>query len=232
MNYLLSNYTCGYDNIDGVSSRELILSTLKGYSLFIHIRDYSISQLGLYDVNKWLIPTQHLYDDIEDLKRRIKETKKELKTLLDSLIEEEWKKEVCRLEWYNNPKSNYYTKRVENITNALNKFEPQFKLFIDSCDVKWVKEAVCDVLTGARVDLNKASISEVEERTKREESPYELPTFESFKKKYIKDKEDWISHFKDQLNSKKKCIERCEKDNEVIKNIFLSLDLMEKDFGR
>lgn len=232
MNYLLHNCTHGYEDANGVSSREIILSTLKNYGLFAHIRDYSISQLDLYDVNKWLIPTQHLYDEIKELKANIKKRKKELKELSDDIIELEWKKEVDRLNWYNNPKSNYYTAQVKNISTVLDKFAPQLQAFNRYCDVTWVKEVVCDVLTTVRSDLNKASISEIEERNKREESPYEIPTFESFKKKYIKDEEYWIAHFKEQIESKKKNISRYEKDNEMIKNIFLSLDLMEKDFAR
>ena len=220
MNYILHNYTENYSNPDKTNFREILLGSLKNYGLFQHLRDTCVGDLDIYNVDDWLIPLKGYEDDIKDLKIKIKDVEKELQYLDEEKIKSEWQKEVNRLEWYNNPESNYYTRRVENISNVINKFEPQIKKFKELCGISWINDVVIDVLDCARVDLNEAQRNEEKEIEKREYQPHKIPTFEEYRLNYIKDKEEWSNHFKQRLLEKKKALKRCKENNKLIKEIF------------
>ena len=93
MNYVIHNSTNGYNNPDKISFRELILTCLKSYGIFGHLRDKYITQLDLNNVEDWLWNTQNIVDDIESTRNRLEIKKQELLEITDVEIEKEYKKD-------------------------------------------------------------------------------------------------------------------------------------------
>lgn len=71
------------------------------------------------------------------------------------------------------------------------------------------------------VDDRKNMIKDDERRTN---SPYKIPSYEEFKEKFIKDKENFINHLESRIKDLTKTIEISKEHNKIIKRIFDTLD--------
>lgn len=231
MNYYIHNATEGYDYPNKFNIRETILEILKGYGIFQHLRDVPLSQLDYYNVEDWLWQTKAVENDAEHWKQKIKELKKQLKDgFPEDDIKLEYEKEVTRLKWYNNPESNYYSKRVEKISNCLDVYTNGIECFKKVSDgrTSFIIPILEDALDTAHRDLVGAEESLKQENKRREEKPHKIPTYEQFKENYIKRKENWLQEFKSNLKNKKQSLKRMQENNKQIKQIFEDIEKAEK----
>lgn len=129
MDYTIHNFTEDYSKLDKSLTREMILYKLKGYSLFMHLRDSSLSQLDCHNVDQWLIPTENYYAEIESTKKSIESRRKEIDELNEVDIQKAYQNEIDRLNWYNNPKSNFYRSSVDRIEKAIKFYKPDIDKF-------------------------------------------------------------------------------------------------------
>lgn len=226
MNYYIHNNTDGYEN-PTCNLRDTILTTLKGYGIFQHLRDTSLSQLDQHDVEKWLWDTSYYEDKIKSIKDRIKQKQEEINSTTEEQIRKAYDNEVFRINWYNNPKSNYSANEVNRIQKCLDEYKSKLKSFTDICTYSWINDALKDILDTAEGDLKKYKISAEEEAYQRENKPKVIPSYEDFKEEYKEDQLAWLERFEDDLRSAESGLKKCKEYNKTIKQIFMWLDQLE-----
>ena len=226
MNYYIHNNTNGYEN-PTCNLRDTILTTLKGKGLFQHLRDTSLSQLDQYNVEKWLWDTSYYKDKIKSIKEQIKEKQAKINSITEAEIKEAYDNEVLRINWYNNPESNYYVNEVLRIQKCLDEYKPKLKSFTDICTYDWINDCLLDIIDTAEADLNRHKKDAEKEAYQREFKPKVIPSYEEFKAKYREDQLMWLERFEDDLRSAKSSLKKCKEYNEIIKQIFTWLDQLE-----
>ena len=226
MNYYIHNNTDGYEN-PTCNLRDTILTTLKGYGIFQHLRDTSLSQLDQYDVSEWLWDTSYYEDKIKTYKEKIKQKQEEINSTTEEQIEAEYDKEVFRINWYNNPQSNYSANEVNRIQKCLDEYKPKLKSFTDICTYSWINDILKDVIDTAEADLNRYKKDAEKEAYQREFKPKAVPSYEDFKEEYKEDQLMWLERFEDDLRSAKSSLKKCKEYNTTIKQIFMWLDQLE-----
>lgn len=227
MNYYIHNSTNGYENAN-FNLRAVVLETLKGYGIFGHLRDTYLHQLDYNNVEDWLWDSKGIEKEIKDLKQKIKDAKKQVHAISEEELQVAYQKEVDRLNWYNDPKSNYYAAQVVKMENCINSYKKGLSSFLNLCDIPFVSDALTDIIMTTEKDLEKARKHSIEDAIRIEKHPTPIPTYENFVKKYIKDKESWVEHFKDDLKSKQNSLKKIEENNSFIKYIFECIEKAEK----
>lgn len=231
MNYYIHNATEGYDNPYKFNIRKTILEILKSYGIFQHLRDTPLSKLDYNNVGDWLWNTKAVEEDVNHWKQKIEELKKQLKDgFPEDDIKLEYEKEVTRLNWYNNPESNYYSKKVEKISKCLDVYTNGIDHFkkVSEGRNSFIIPILEDALDTAHKDLVGAEESLKQEDKRREKKSYEIPTYEQFKLNYIKRKEDWLKEFESNLKNKKQSLKRMQENNNTIREIFEDIEKTEK----
>ena len=226
MNYYIHNNTNGYEN-PTCNLRDTVLTTLKGKGLFQHLRDISLSQLDQYDVSKWLWDTSYYEAKIKTCKEKIKEKQEEINSITEEQIKAEYDKEVFRINWYNNPKSNWPANEVNRIQKCLDEYKPKLKSFTDICTYDWINDCLLDIIDTAEADLKRNKLNAEEEAYRREFKPKSIPKYEDFKAEYQENELRWLERFEDDLRSAKSSLKKCKEHNEIIKQIFTWLDQLE-----
>lgn len=226
MNYYIHNNTNGYEN-PTCNLRDTVLTTLKGKGLFQHLRDINLSQLDQYDVSKWLWDTSYYEDKIKTCKEKIKEKQEEINSTTEEQIKAEYDKEVFRINWYNNPKSNWPANEVNRIQKCLDEYKPKLKSFTDICTYDWINDCLLDIIDTAEADLKRNKLNAEEEAYRREFKPKIIPKYEDFKAEYQENELRWLERFEDDLRSAKSSLKKCKERNEIIKQIFMWLDQLE-----
>lgn len=229
MNYLIYNSTDGYSNPDKISFRELILTCLKSYGIFGHLRDTNISQLDFNNVDKWLYNTNEIQEDIKHIQTQIQNKRVELENIQEVEIEKEYEKEVARITWHNNPASNYSAAQVERIKKCLEVFEPKLDTFKDLCNMPFINSICKNVIETVEHDLKESKKSAIQEERSRIESPCVVPSYADFKNNYITDKKYWVRQLSNDLERKYDALRSAEKRNSEIKQIFSALDKIDTD---
>ena len=181
MNYYIHNNTNGYEEPSKINFREMILYSLKSYGIFQHLRDTNFNSLDQNNVEDWLWNESRLDKEIEELEIKIKNKKKELKDVNELDIQVAYQNEVDRLNWYNDPRSNYPASKVTKVKTCIDTLEPQISTFFKYCDIKWVNEVLADIMTTARTDFNNYVIDAEKEAKKKIERPYSIPTYDEYK---------------------------------------------------
>lgn len=227
MNYYIHNNTNGYEN-PNFNLRAVVLETLKGYGIFGHLRDTYLHQLDYNNVENWLRDSKSIEKEIKDLKQKIKDAKKQVQTISEEELQIAYQKEVDRLNWYNDPKSNYYAAQVVKMENCINSYKKGLSSFLNLCDIPFVNDALIDIIETTEKDLEETRKSSIKDAIRIEKHPTPIPTYENFVKKYIKDKESWVKFFQDDLKSKQESLKRIEENNRIIKCIFECLEKAEK----
>ena len=226
MNYYIHNNTDGYEN-PTCNLRDTILTTLKGYGIFQHLRDTSLSQLDQYNVEKWLWDTSYYEDKIKSIKDRIKQKQEEINSTTEEQIEAEYAKEISRIDWHNNPQSNWSANEVIRIQKCIDEYKPKLKSFTDICTYSWINDILKDVIDTAEADLNRHKKDAEKEAYQREFKPKVIPSYEDFKAEYKENQVMWLERFEDDLRSAKSSLKKCKERNEIIKQIFMWLDQLE-----
>ena len=207
MNYVIHNYTDGYNTPQKTNARELILTTLKQYSVFGHLRDTGMHQLDLNKVEDWLIDEEEYKQDISELKKRIKERNEILNNLDEAYFQEEYQKELTKIAWHNDPKSNYYASKVTKIENCLDQFCPQLEKVKELCEsddqLKFVSTSIQDMIETVNEDLDRNKKYALQEASRIEQHPEPILSYEEFKKKHNDNYNSLTNSLKDQLKSKK-----------------------------
>ena len=226
MNYYIHNNTDGYEN-PTCNLRDTILTTLKGYGIFQHLRDTSLSQLDQYNVEKWLWDTSYYEDKIKSIKDRIKQKQEEINFTTERQIRKAYDNEISRINWYNNPESNYSANEVIRIQKCIDEYKPKLKSFTDICTYSWINDILKDVIDTAEADLNRHKKDAEKEAYQREFKPKVIPSYEDFKAEYQENELRWLERFEDDLRSAKSSLKKCKERNEIIKQIFMWLDQLE-----
>lgn len=226
MNYYIHNNTNGYEN-PTCNLRDTVLTTLKGKGLFQHLRDTSLSQLDQYDASDWLWDTSYYEDKIKTCKERIKQKQEEINSTTEEQIKAEYDNEVFRINWYNNPKSNWPANEVNRIQKCLDEYKPKLKSFTDICTYDWINDCLLDIIDTAEADLKRNKLNAEEEAYQREFKPKPIPSYEDFKANYREDQVRWLERFEDDLRSAKSSLNKCKEYNKTIKQIFTWLDQLE-----
>ena len=227
MNYYIHNNTNGYEN-PNFNLRAVVLETLKGYGIFGHLRDTYLHQLDYNNVEDWLWDSKGIEKEIKDLKQKIKDAKKQVHAISEEELQVAYQKEVDRLNWYNDPKSNYYAAQVVKMENCINSYKKGLSSFLNLCDIQFVNDALTDIIMTTEKDLEKARNSAIRDADRIESHPYPIPTYENFVVNYIKEKKDWVKRFQDDLKSKQESLKRIEENNRIIKCIFEYIEKAEK----
>lgn len=219
MNYFIHNFTNGYEKSD-CNLRETILYVLKGYGIFSHLKDTNFDRLDQNDPKQWLWKEDSYDSEIKQLKKQVEEQKLKVSNISEEEIQHEYDNEVFRINWGNNPESNYYLKQTEMIQSCLDDYEPKLRKFISLCNLDFVNEALEDIVQTAKSDLNRSRFNAQEERDRRIRNPRKIPSYEEFREGYIERQKGWIEEFETRLEEKKDALKRIKKLNKQILEIF------------
>ena len=230
-NYLLHNL--GYDN--PINFRYIVLDILKRYGICQHLRDYSISRLSLTDVNDWLILTDYEECNIKRAKERLKENQTILKQIEsgdESYIQKEYEKQLSNAQSLRNSKHSWNideARRINKCAEEYYKYLAQWKMPSGGELGKNIQNELWDIYYTAIHDRDE----HLEEDKKSVERMRETkdPIYEDIRAKVIDEVKSNILWQKDIIKSAKDCIKRIEKSNEIIKDIFYELDLVDKRVG-
>ena len=230
-NYLLHNL--GYDK--PINFRYIVLDTLKRYGICQHIRDYSTNQLGLTDVNKWLETTDYHEDKIQKSKERLKEYKTILKNIEDgdeSYIQAEYEKLLSNAKSLRSSKHSYHIDQA----NKISKCAEEYYQYLSQWKMPSGGELGKNV-TNVLWDIYHTAIYDRDEHLEEDKKSVEImrrvkdPIYEDVKAEVIDRLKNYVKWQEDEINSAKECIKRIEKNNEIIKDIFYELDLVDKRLG-
>lgn len=230
-NYLLHNL--GYDK--PIDFRYIVLDTLKRYGICQHIRDYSTSQLSLTDVNKWLESTDYYEDKIKRSKENLKEYKAQLKQIEngdETYIQAEYEKLLSNAKTLRSSEHSYYIDQANKISKCAEeyyKYLSQWKMPCGGELGKNLTNALWDIYHTAIYDRDEC----LEDDKKSIESMHQTkdPIYEDVRAEVIDRLKGYIRWQEDEIKSAKECIKRIEKNNEIIKDIFYELDLVDKRVG-
>ena len=128
-NYILHNM--GYGN--PINFREIVLSTLKGFGICCHLRDYSLSQLGTTDVTKWLANDNYERGNLKHWQESTEEKKKLLALILDgeeSIIKSEYQKEEESVTYYKSCETSFYDDEISKARNSVEQYTKYLNFLI------------------------------------------------------------------------------------------------------
>ena len=230
-NYLLHNL--GYDK--PINFRYIVLDTLKRYGICQHVRDYSTGQLGLTDVNKWLESTEYYENKIKRSKEMLKEYKATLKQIEagdESYIQAEYEKLLSNAKSLRSSEHSYhidYANKISKCAEEYYKYLSQFHLPVYGELGKNLRSSLCEIYNTAILDRDEC----LENDKKSVEQMHQAkdPIYEDVKVEVIDRLKGYIEWQEREIKGAKECIKRIKENNEIIKDIFHELDLVEKRVG-
>ncbi len=230
-NYLLHNI--GYDK--PIDFRYIVLSTMKSYGVCIHLRDYSITQLDLYDVNTWLRKTNYCEQELKRHKELLKTCHSELKKIKDgdeSQIKKEYERQVGNALSLQNCDNSWHideAKRIEKCTDEYYKYLSLWEMPTNDNFSKELKETLYSIYETAVEDkeahlvANKKSVESMRNSI--------VPNYETVKEEVIKRLENDIQWHKKGIDEAKKSIEYILDCNKKIQEVFSWIEIVEKKVG-
>lgn len=230
-NYLLHNL--GYDK--PINFRYIVLDTLKRYGICQHLRDYSTDYCGLTDVNKWLESTDYYEDKIKRSKEKLKEYKATLKQIADgdeSCIQKDYERLLSNARSYRSSQHSWNIDEANTIDECAKeyfKYLSQFNLPVSGELGKNLNNSLWEVYNTAILDRDE----HLEEDKKLVERMHQAkdPVYEDVKVEVIDRLKGYVKWQENEIKSAKECIKRIKENNEIIKDIFYELDLVEKRVG-
>lgn len=227
-NYLLHNL--GYDK--PINFRYIVLDTLKRYGICQHMRDYSTDHYGLTDVSKWLESTDYYEDKIKRSKEQLKEYKTTLKQIDggdESYIQKEYERLLSNAKSYRCSQHSWNIDEANTIDECAKeyfKYLSQFNLPVGGQLGKNLNNSLWEIYNTAIHDRDE----HLEEDKKSVEQMHQAkdPIYEDVKVEVMDRLKSSVKWQEDEIKSAKECIKRIKENNEIIKNIFHELDLVEK----
>ena len=227
-NYILHNI--GYGN--PVNFREVVLSTLKGFGVCGHLRDYPISQIGTTDVKKWYATTDYEEGNLKHWKENTEQKKKQLQTILggdESVIEAEYEKEKELISYYKDCEHSYYDdeilkakKSVAEYSKYLGHFQTKMNNEFYVAFDKELREITETAIRDIKEMKGESAKSLCRAKQKK------LPDYASFRDKYIENLRNGIRHGEEHIASIKRAIRRISENNAIIKEVFEAIEEAEK----
>ena len=234
-NFLFQNY----DYIKNpVNLKHVVIDLLRGYGLFIHMRD---EPSGIYDLDNFLYEKNPMgipyhKENIEILKKRIKTAEDKLRQLDtdgDKLYQEDYDR---GLKNYNDiimsnkyckeykDTANKYLNRAHNIQDFLKDFKLEnqdyYNLIKDNLD------GCIEALLEDYIYYNREAIrNDVGDNPE----PYNPTPKEQWIQEEIKEYHDEIEWCNKQIKEEEQAIKSCEEKDNLIKEIFKALEPFDKE---
>lgn len=231
-NYLLHNL--GYDQ--PINFRYIVLDTLKRYGVCVHLRDYSTNHWGLTDVNEWLQSTDYYEDNLKKAKKALKEYKAQLKKIEDgdeTYIKEEYEKKLRVAESYRSCQHSWNIDEADSIDKCAN----EYYKYLTQLNLSSIPGELGKNLKRDLWDIYETAIRDREEHLKQDKEDVEHmhqakdPIYEDVKIEVIVRLEGYVEWQNRMIKEAKENIKRIKRNNEIIKEIFNQLDLVDKMVG-
>lgn len=221
MNYLLHNLY-SYES-DKVNFREIVLREVKDRCW--HLRDYSLSQMDLYNVDKWIYDGKWELEGIESCQKIIDEYKS--KDRSEEFIKKEYQKEVDKIESMHTWSNTYHFDYANKIERCLNTYKKYKDIFISKCSDNKMIEYLDDIETSAENDIKMERDENIESLRRCKAAT--VISYEKFKNDYLENIDDEIARKLENIRGYKQKLKRIDELNSYIKDMFNIIEEVEKE---